>query len=149
MRMKPGRAESVGRGIFSELLVNKCVDHKNGFLPGQRLWRAVPSNRSIPEWKKEQIGDRRWHRWHAGGGCCAPFLELKWKRGNSCSAEMQRQREGKEEKQSEWLLVTYYVLSSIPGTRNILSHLMITTTWQKREFEFSFHRFLYLRNLDF
>lgn len=34
MRMKLGRVESVGRGIFLEFLVNKCVDYKNGFLFG-------------------------------------------------------------------------------------------------------------------
>lgn len=94
MRMKPGRAESVGCGIFSVLLVNKCVDHRNGFLPGQRVY---PTPGSVLGWRRELTEDRR-HRQHAGRAPC-PTSGAKMKgKEYLFSRNVAMVGEGKEEK---------------------------------------------------
>lgn len=117
------KSRARGPWHFSVLLVDKCVDHKSSFLPGPRRRRVEPTNVSISEWRRGLTGDSRRCRWREGRGCCSPFLELNWKGGDSCLAEMlQRPGEVKEEKQSEHLLVTCHVLSFSPGTWKMLSH---------------------------
>lgn len=89
--MKSGKAESMGLGVFSVLLVNKCVGCEDSFLPGQRLWEG-----RAPEGRNELTGHKMMQMVCSSEMLCL-LLELKLKGGNSYSSKM-LQRQGEEKK---------------------------------------------------